>query len=48
MLLYLVEVGGQGKCFGQIAGFDNQYVVADDLEYGVGNKVPLWQFGFLS
>ena len=45
---YLFEVGGKGKSFSQIAGHDNRYVVADDFEYGSGDKIPLWQFGFLS
>jgi Predicted ATPase (AAA+ superfamily) len=45
---YLFEVGGKGKGFSQIAGYDSRYVVADNLEYGAGDKIPLWQFGFLS
>ena len=23
------------------------YIVADDIEYGFKNKIPLWLFGFL-
>lgn len=42
-----LEVGGKGKDFSQIKGQDNAYVMADDIEIGFGNKIPLWLFGFL-
>ena len=45
---HLFEVGGKGKGFSQVAGYNSRYVAADDLEYGSGDKIPLWQFGFLS
>jgi len=32
---------------GQIKDLSNSYVVADDIEVGFGNKIPLWLFGFL-
>lgn len=44
---YTVEVGGRGKTYKQIKNIDNSYVVADDIEIGDGNKIPLWLFGFL-
>ena len=44
---YTFEVGGKDKSFEQIKGSKDAYVVADDLERGVGNKIPLWLFGFL-
>ena len=44
---YLVEIGGKGKSFKQIKDIENSFVIADDLEVGSGNKVPLWLFGFL-
>lgn len=44
---YLLEVGGKGKGFDQIADMPNSYVVNDGVERGVGNKIPLWLFGFL-
>ena len=44
---YLVEVGGKSKDYKQISGIDNSYIAADDIEYGYGNKIPLWLFGFL-
>ena len=44
---YLFEVGGKNKSFKQIKDIENSYVVADDIEIGFGNKIPLWLFGFL-
>jgi len=44
---YTFEVGGKGKGFKQIAGLGNSFVVADNLEFGYGNKIPLWLFGFM-
>ena len=43
----LFEVGGEGKGFGQIKDIADSYVVNDDVEIGIGNKIPLWLFGFL-
>jgi predicted AAA+ superfamily ATPase len=44
---YLFEIGGKNKSFKQIKDVANSYVVADDIEIGYGNKIPLWLFGFL-
>lgn len=44
---WLFEVGGPGKGFSQIKDLPNSFVVADDIELGFGNKIPLWLFGFL-
>ena len=44
---YLFEVGGKNKTNEQIKGIENAYIAADDIEYGFGNKIPLWLFGFL-
>ena len=44
---YLFEVGGKKKGFGQIADIPGSYVLADDIESGFGNKLPLWILGFL-
>ena len=41
------EIGGSGKGFGQIKDVPNSIVVNDDVERGLGNKIPLWLFGFL-
>ena len=44
---YVIEVGGKGKTYKQIKDLKNSFVVADDIEIGSGNKIPLWLFGFL-
>jgi uncharacterized protein len=44
---YIFEVGGKDKTSAQVKGQKNAYVVADDIEYGIGKKIPLWLFGFL-
>ena len=44
---YTIEVGGKSKSYKQIKDIDNSYVVADDIEIGSGNKIPLFLFGFL-
>ena len=44
---YTIEVGGQSKDGKQIAGLANGYIASADEEYVLGNKIPLWLFGFL-
>ncbi|MBQ6726209.1 MAG: ATP-binding protein [Bacteroidales bacterium] len=44
---YRFEVGGSGKSFQQIADIPNSYVLADDMEYPTGNKLPLWLIGLM-
>ncbi|MCH8231799.1 MAG: ATP-binding protein [Bacteroidetes bacterium] len=44
---YIFEVGGKKKDFRKIKDFDHSYIAADGIEYGIGNKIPLWLFGFL-
>lgn len=44
---FIVEIGGKNKTKKQINGLADGFVVLDDIEYGVGNKIPLWLFGFL-
>ena len=44
---YIVEVGGKNKSFQQIENIPNSFVIADDIEIGYGNKIPLYLFGFL-
>jgi len=44
---YIFEVGGKSKSFKQIKDIENSYVIADDIEIGTRNKIPLWLFGFL-
>ena len=44
---YLFEIGGKGKTFKQIADIPHSFVVNDGVAVGIGNKIPLWLFGFL-
>ena len=44
---YIFEIGGKNKSFKQIADMPNSFVIADDIEIGSGNKIPIWLFGFL-
>jgi len=44
---YIFEIGGKLKSGKQIKNLDNAFIVADDIEYGFQNKIPLWMFGFL-
>lgn len=44
---YLFEIGGANKGFNQIKDIPDSFIAADDLEFGFGNKIPLWLFGFL-
>ena len=41
------EVGGRKKSFRQIKNLPHSYLACDDIERGVGEKIPLWLFGFL-
>lgn len=43
----IFEVGGERKGFKQIADLPNSYILADDLEIGYGNKIPLWAIGMI-
>lgn len=44
---YTFEVGGKDKSSKQITGIKNAWVVKDNLEYPIGNELPLWIFGLL-
>ena len=44
---YTFEVGGRNKTGEQIKNTANAFVVADDVESGFQNKIPLWMFGML-
>jgi predicted AAA+ superfamily ATPase len=44
---WLFEVGGEDKSFQQIADIPNSYVLADNIVYPIGKKLPLWLIGFL-
>jgi len=44
---YHLEIGGKNKGHEQITGLKNAYLALDNIEYGFGNKIPLWLFGFV-
>lgn len=44
---YIFEIGGANKTYHQIANKEKSFIAADDIEYGFGNKIPIWLFGFL-
>ena len=44
---YLLEVGGPSKTAKQIAQAENAFVVADDFDFAIGQKIPIWLFGLL-
>ena len=44
---FLFEIGGKNKSSKQIKDASNAYIVAANIEYGFGNKIPLWLFGML-
>ncbi|WP_439489766.1 ATP-binding protein [Algoriphagus sp.] len=44
---YTLEIGGKTKSSKQISDVPNAFIAADNLEYGYGNKIPLWMFGLL-
>lgn len=43
----LFEVGGRTKGYKQIANIPDSYVVADGIDIGFENKIPLWLFGMM-
>lgn len=44
---YTFEVGGKNKTRKQIIGVKNSYIVSDDIDYRVENKIPIWLFGLM-
>jgi uncharacterized protein len=44
---YLFEIGGKTKSRKQIADMADAWVVSDDIETGIGKKIPLWLFGMM-
>lgn len=44
--LHVLEVGGDDKGFAQIANIPNSYILADNIETAIGNKLPIWAIGF--
>ncbi|MCH9740556.1 MAG: AAA family ATPase [Epsilonproteobacteria bacterium] len=44
---FTFEVGGRGKSQKQIKEVKNGFIVSDNIEIGIENKIPLWLFGFV-
>jgi hypothetical protein len=44
---WTIEIGGKTKGFEQIKPVANGYLALDQMEIGVGRKIPLWLFGML-
>ena len=44
---FTFEIGGKNKTQKQITGVKDSYIALADIEYGTGNKIPLWMFGLL-
>ena len=44
---YILEVGGEGKTYDQIADIPDSYILADGIETPYRYKLPLWIVGFL-
>ena len=44
---YTFEVGGKDKSAKQLKDAKRGFVVADNIEVGFDDKIPLWLFGFL-
>jgi uncharacterized protein len=44
---YVFEIGGKNKSFKQIRNLEYSYLALDNIEIGIGNKIPLYLFGFL-
>ncbi len=45
--LDVFEIGGRKKGFDQVKQSKNAFLACDEIELGVGAKIPLWMFGFL-
>lgn len=42
---WIMEVGGHDKSFAQIADIPNSYILADNIDYPIGKKLPIWLIG---
>lgn len=42
-----IEVGGRDKSFDQVAGIPNSYIMADQMAFPIGKKLPLWMAGLV-
>jgi len=44
---YNFEIGGKHKTTKQLKAAPEGYIIADGIEFGYNNKIPLWLFGFM-
>lgn len=44
---YNFEIGGKHKSAKQLKSAKEGYIIADGIEFGHNNKIPLWLFGFI-
>ena len=44
---FTFEIGGRKKELTQIQTVQNAFLACDDIEHGIGTKIPLWLLGFL-
>jgi len=44
---FTFEIGGKNKKSKQIKDTPHVFLVLDDIENGIFNRIPLWLFGFL-
>ena len=44
---YTFEIGGKNKTQKQIEGLPNAYIIADEWDFMVKNKIPIWLLGLL-
>ena len=44
---FTFEVGGKDKSFQQIANIPNSYILADNLDFPIGKKMPIWLVGLI-
>ena len=42
-----IEVGGKNKTATQVKQQKNYIIASDEIETGIGTKIPLWLFGFM-
>lgn len=43
----IFEVGGEDKTFKQIANLPDSFILADNIEFATGKRLPLWIVGMV-
>ncbi|MCB9298485.1 MAG: hypothetical protein H6559_36040 [Lewinellaceae bacterium] len=44
---FIFEIGGKSKKQSRSADLENYFIIADDWDFKVGNKIPIWLLGLL-